>query len=38
MPLAPEFEEYDRQQPSYGTTNPVDLTILDQPSDFHSAQ
>jgi len=28
MPLAPEFKEYDRQQPSYETTNPVDLTAF----------
>jgi len=25
MPLAPEFRTYDRQQPSYETSNPVDL-------------
>lgn len=28
MPLAPEFKEYDRQQPSYETTNPVDLSAF----------
>jgi hypothetical protein len=26
IPLAPEFRTYDRQQPSYETANPVDLT------------
>ncbi|KAH7384184.1 hypothetical protein DE146DRAFT_759975 [Phaeosphaeria sp. MPI-PUGE-AT-0046c] len=26
MPLAPEFKEYDRQQPSYETTNSVDVS------------
>ncbi|KAF1847066.1 DUF1446-domain-containing protein [Cucurbitaria berberidis CBS 394.84] len=28
VPLAPEFREYDRQQPSYETTNPVDLSYF----------
>ncbi|KAH8667972.1 hypothetical protein BGZ60DRAFT_353875, partial [Tricladium varicosporioides] len=26
MPLAPEFRTYDRQQPTYETSNPVDLS------------
>ncbi|KAF2031223.1 hypothetical protein EK21DRAFT_111259 [Setomelanomma holmii] len=28
MPLAPEFKEYYRQQPSYETTNPFDLSVF----------